>query len=93
MGNKNLKKAIFTLLYEQFDIPDMQEDDSDSSYVDNIIYALIEKNENRCPFKCYDCIGECKYNMTRCADGMKFDCDKEIEEIWKNFIGIENEID
>lgn len=89
--NSNLKKAIFVLLYDQFDIPDMEGGCSDSSYIDYIIDALIEKNENRCPYKCYDCIGKCKNNMLNCADGLKFDCNKEIEEIWKDFIGIENE--
>lgn len=27
--NKELKKALFTLLYDQYDIPDMQLDDSE----------------------------------------------------------------
>ena len=89
--NSNLKKAIFVLLYDQFDIPDMEEDCSDSSYVDYIINALIEKNENRCPFKCYDCIGHCKINHIGCAEGLTIDCSREHEDIWKDFIGIKKE--
>lgn len=91
MEKQNLKKAIFTLLYDQCDIPDMQEDDSDSSFINHIIYALIERNEKRCPFKCSDCIGKCKDNMIGCVSGLEIDCNKEVEEIWKEFIGIKNE--
>ncbi|MCC5439512.1 hypothetical protein AL714_07675 [Clostridium botulinum] len=91
--SSNLKKAIFVLLYDQFDTPDMGESFSDSSYVDYIINALIEKNKNRCPFKCYDCIGHCKNNTIGCVEGLTADCTKEIEEIWKDFIGIENDKD
>lgn len=91
--NSNLKKAIFVLLYDQFDIPDMEEECSDSSYVDYIINALIESNENRCPFKYYDCIGNCKNNTIGCEGGWVVKCNKEIEEIWKDFIGIENDKD
>ena len=65
--NKELKKALFTLLYDQYDIPDMQLDDSEEYYIDYIVNALIEKNENRCPFKCYDLM---KYMMQgRMKDG------------------------
>ncbi|OPD28837.1 hypothetical protein AL713_17625 [Clostridium botulinum] len=91
--NSNLKKAIFVLLYDQFDIPDMEEGCSDSSYVDYIINALTERNENICPFKYYDCIGNCKNNTIGCEKGWVVNCTKEIEEIWKDFIGIENDKD
>lgn len=87
----NLKKALYVLLYDQFDIPDMEEDVRDSDYVNYIVSALIEKNENRCPFKCYDCIGKCKDNNIGCAEGLKLDCSRESEEAWKDFIGIEQE--
>lgn len=88
--NSNLKKAIFVLLYDQFHIPDMEYESNDCSYIDYIISVLIEKNENRCPFKCYDCIGKCKDNMIGCEEGLKINCLKKIEEIWKEFIDIEN---
>ena len=32
--NSNLKKAIFTLLYDHYDIPDIELEFSDSTYVD-----------------------------------------------------------
>ncbi|WP_454055642.1 hypothetical protein [Clostridium sp. Marseille-Q7071] len=92
--NSNLKKAIFVLLYDQFNIPDMEEDCDDSSYIDYIVDALIEKNENICPFKNYDCIGHCKENIIGCADGLigfTDGCNREVEKVWKDFIGIENE--
>ena len=91
--NSNLKKAIYVLLYDQFSIEDMETDVSGSVYIDYIISALIEKNENLCPFKCYDCIGHCKNNTIGCVEGLDIGCTKEIEEIWKDFIGIENDGD
>ena len=84
--NKELKKALFTLLYDQYDIPDMQLDDSEEYYIDYIVNALIEKNENRCPFKCYDCIGKCTENMVGCAEGLRFDCTREAEEVWRELV-------
>lgn len=89
MENSNLKKAIFVLLYDQFDIPDMEENDSDFDYICYIISALIEKNQNRCSFKCYDCIGKCSSNHIGCSEGLKFDCNREIEEVWIEFIKID----
>lgn len=91
LKNSNLKKAIITLLYDQYDIPDMELRDSDDTYVDYIITALIQKNGNICPYKNYDCIGHCKTNNIGCAEGLNIDCNKEVEEIWKEFIDIENE--
>lgn len=85
----NLRKALFVLLYDQFDSPDIELDDSESDLIDYIISALIEKNENRCPFKCYDCIGKCTENMIGCVEGLKLDCTREAEEVWREFIGNE----
>lgn len=87
----NLKKAIFALLYDQYDVPDIELRDSDNTYIDYILGALIEKNENICPYKNYDCIGHCDVNNIGCADGIKVDCNRELEEIWRDFIDIENE--
>lgn len=87
----NLKKAIFTLLYDQYDVPDIEVDCDDSTYVDYIIGALIETNEGRCPFKNYDCIGHCKVNQIGCAEGLNVECNRELEDVWKDFIAIENE--
>ncbi len=86
---EDIKKALFILLYDQFNIPDIEQDDRDSDYIEHIVSALIEKNEDRCPFKCYDCIGKCKVNHIGCAEGFKFDCNRVVEEAWKDFIGIE----
>ena len=44
--NKELKKALFTLLYDQYDIPDMQLDDSEEYYIDYIVlfFKCLETN-------------------------------------------------
>lgn len=39
----NLKKAIFALLYDQYDVPDIELRASDCTYINCIIGALIEK--------------------------------------------------
>lgn len=90
----NLKKALFVLLYDQHDIPDMELESCDDTYIEYIIAALIDKNEKICPFKNYDCIGNCKTNMIGCADGfagITDGCNREIENVWEDFIGIEKE--
>lgn len=89
MENSNLKKAIYVLLYDQFDIPDMDINCDEEAYIDYVIDALIQKNDNICPFKSYDCIGHCKVNHIGCAKGLKFDCNREIEEAWREFIKID----
>ena len=84
----NLKKAIFTLLYDGYDVPDLEQGASDDDYVDYIVSALIGANEGRCPFKCYDCIGDCKSVMTECANGSNLDCSRELSDVWKDFMDI-----
>lgn len=86
----NLKKAIFALLYDQYDVPDIELKDSDNTYIDYIIGVLIEKNESICPFKGYDCIGHCEVNSVGCVNGLNADCDRNLESIWRDFIGIES---
>lgn len=86
----NLKKAIFALLYDQYDIPDIELRDSDNTYVDYIVQALIEKNNIICPYKNYDCIENCESCTENCnGDELSIDCGKAIDEVWKGFIGIE----
>ena len=89
MKNKepNLVRALKVYLYDQYNCPDVHEH-GEESLIDDIIFALIEKNENRCPFKNYDCIGYCKFNLVSCAQGLEIDCDREHEEIWRDFIFI-----
>lgn len=87
----NLKKALYVLLYDQFDIPDMNIEFNDETYIGYIIDVLIQKNDNTCPFKNYDCIGHCKVNNIACADGLNVDCNREPVDIWREFIGIESE--
>jgi hypothetical protein len=89
----NLKKALFVLIYDQYDAPDLELDSSDDTYIDYTIGALIEANGDTCPFKNYDCIGHCKSNMIGCADGLKVDCKRELEDVWKEFIDIDSEDD
>lgn len=45
-----LIKALQVYMYDQYNCPDVHEHD-DESLVDDIIHALIEKNENRCPYR------------------------------------------
>lgn len=85
----NLKKALYVLLYDQFNSTDLESDDSDETYIDYIIAALIEKNERVCPFKNYDCIGDCKVNQISCTEALNIDCNRETEDIWKDFIDID----
>ncbi|WP_147564681.1 hypothetical protein [Clostridium tyrobutyricum] len=86
----NLKKALYVLLYDQYDTGDLEVRDSDETYINCIVNALIKKNGKICPFKSYDCIGHCKVNHIGCVEGLNVDCDREYEDIWKDFIGIEN---
>lgn len=84
----DIKKALFTLLFDQYDVVDMELDVEDDTYVDYILGALVEKNGERCPFKNYDCIGHCKTNMAGCAEGLDVDCNRELEDVWREFIGV-----
>lgn len=86
----NLKKALYVLLNDISDSADLEIRASDEIFVDYIINALIEKNEMTCPFKNYDCIGHCKANHIGCVEGLDIDCNREREDIWKEFIGINN---
>lgn len=87
-GVSNLKKALFTLLFDQYDMPDIEIGDSDEAYVEHIAYALIEKNGDTCPFKNYSCEKHCKENREGCTDGLKINCDREPEDVWKDFFAI-----
>ncbi|MBX4266563.1 hypothetical protein [Clostridium estertheticum] len=87
----NLKKALYVLLYDQSDSGDLEVNDSDETYVDHIVNTLIQENGKVCPFKNYDCIGHCKVNLIGCAEGLNIECNREHEDIWKDFIGIETE--
>lgn len=87
----NLRKALHVLLTDQYDSVDLELRDDDETYTEHIVSALIQSNGNRCPFKNYDCIGHCKSNVVGCADGLDADCKREIEDVWKEFIGIDAE--
>lgn len=89
LKESNLKKAIYVLLYDQFDIPDMDINCDEEAYVDYVIDVLIQKNDNICPFKNYDCIGHCKVNHIGCVEGLNIDCNRDKEEVWKEFIKID----
>lgn len=88
MEGNNFKKAVFMLLHDQFDVPDLNLDDSDESFVDSIVYTLIEQNENLCPYKIYSCSSVCK-NSTECTNELKLNCSKEAEDVWREFIEIQ----
>ena len=90
-NSSDLKKALFTFLYDQYDLPDLETNESDDSFIDNIISALIQSNGETCPYKNYDCIGKCEFSQIGCMDGLNIDCGKDAEGIWKAFIGIDAE--
>ena len=86
----DLYKALFILLYDGYDMPDVSENDKDETFVENIIYALIQKNEKICPFKNYSCEPYCENNKEKClSDSLEIDCGTEEFHVWKNFINIE----
>lgn len=86
----DLNKAIATLLYDQYDCPDVFEDmDTEESLIDETILVLAYQNEDVCPFKKYDCIGRCDNNMIGCVDGLYIGCDLSHQDIWRNFIFID----
>ncbi len=87
----NLKKALYVLLYDQYNIPDIDINCDEEDYINYIINVLIQKNGTTCPFKSYDCIGHCKVNHIGCVEGLNIDCNREYEDIWQDFIGIESE--
>ena len=87
----NLQKALAVLLYDQFDCPDVEAGFDDDIMVDYIISALIEKNENICPFKNYMAEPYCKRSIEKCETGLMIDCGEEPEFAWKEFIRINDD--
>ena len=87
----NLQKALAVLLYDQFDCPDVEAGFDDDIMVGYIISALIEKNENICPFK--NCMVEpyCSRSIEKCETGLMIDCGADPELVWKEFIRINDD--
>ena len=85
-----LIKALQVYMYDQYDCPDVFEHDEDS-LIEDIIYALVEKNEGTCPFCNYDCLGSCPTATVDCENSLKITCWKEPEIIWNSFIFNESE--
>lgn len=82
-----LNRALYILLCDQFESTvDMDLEMYDEQWVDYIVYALIEKNDDICPFKNYDCVKHCESKMEKCNDGLLVTCDMEKESIWKKFM-------
>lgn len=82
-----LKKALYILLYDQFESAvDMDLEMYDEQWVDYIVSALIEKNDDICPYKNYDCIKNCESSEEKCKDGLLITCDSEQDSIWKKFM-------
>ena len=88
----NLKKAMYVLLNDTSDVTDLDVRDSDDTFVDYIVSALIEHNsddeENTCPFKNYDCLGSCESSRVECEEGLNICCERELEDVWRDFIGL-----
>ncbi len=89
LKESNLKKAIYVLLYDQYDIPDMDINCDEEAYIDYVIDALIQKNDNICPFKNYSCEGICNKSNKKCYEGLDIDCNRDKEEVWKEFIKVD----
>ena len=87
---RELDKALFVLLYDQFDCSDITPHELEDSFVDYIIYGLIEKNNKICPFKNYSCEKHCKSYAEACiTTSLDADCNQELEDIWREFISIQ----
>lgn len=84
--NEDIRKALFILLHDQFDSPDLELNNSEETYFDYIVSGLIEKNENICPFKDYNCVECCKTSGTGCVHELTIDCNRGHEDIWREFI-------
>lgn len=83
-----LKQAVFTLLYDLSDNPDMDIDNDDNSFVEYIIDYLIDNNGETCPFKNYDSEFLCS-NKGECGkDRFNIDCNFKNgkTKIWREFI-------
>ena len=87
----NLQKSLAVLLYDQFNCPDIEVGESDETMVEYIISALIEKNENICPFKNYMSQTFCKAYKSECENGLTIDCGADVELVWKEFIRIDDD--
>ena len=85
----NLQKALAVLMYDQFNCPDIEAGESDETMVEYIIGALIEKNENICPFKNYMDEPFCKDYKRECESGLMIDCCADAKYVWKEFIRID----
>lgn len=87
----NLQKALAVMLYDQFDCPDVEAGQDDEIMVEYIINALIEKNENICPFKNYMAEPYCSRIIEKCETGLMIDCGADPEYVWKEFIRINDD--
>ena len=87
----DLKKALAVLLYDQYNCPDVDEDNHDETFVEDIVFALIENNGTICPFKNYGGEQDCECYKKSCNEGLDFDCEREPDDAWKSFIGIEKQ--
>ena len=89
-GVSELNKAIFTLLYDQYDCPDVTPDDYDDTFVDYIINILAGENGSVCPFKNYSMEKLCEHSTINCLNChgkyLDIDCGTENEDVWRKFI-------
>lgn len=87
---RELDKAIFTLLYTQFDCPEVTQNGLEDDFTTYIIYALIEKEGDTCPFKNYSCEKLCKNYTESCLTvDLRANCSREMEAVWREFINIQ----
>lgn len=83
----DLHQALAVFLYDQCDCPDVFESvGNEELLIEHIIYALIEKNGQICPFKNYSCLGSCEDSNESCENSLMIDCDRECENVWRDFI-------
>lgn len=83
-----LYKALHVLFYDQSVSSDLEVSEDEDEYVDYAVDLLIARNGDICPFKNYSCEPMCNTNTEKCLSGLKCDCDREITDVWKEFIGI-----
>ncbi|WP_105614950.1 hypothetical protein [Vallitalea okinawensis] len=85
MANK-FKKAVHVLLFDLTDTGDLETDDSEEYFIDYIIQALLERNENTCPYKNYDAKRYCPNSKNCGKDRWDIDCNQEKVKVWTDFI-------
>lgn len=81
-----LYKALHVLFYDQGVSSDLEVSEDEEEYIECTVGLLVARNGDICPFKNYSCECNCSKHKEKCLEGLKCDCDRDIEDVWKEFI-------